>query len=178
LFLPLLVLGSAMIGAVAGAIRWPRWQVLIQVVLCLFLLNNVRRQALENWVRPLQGERSVLHIPRDRQYFADMTPWNNRDTYFSTVDMLSKIDCEHYGVDITDFQLEYPLLALLRERKPFSTFIHTGVENSSARYRQPVSGLPCAVICLDCAGDTKRLGLYGDFRKQIMVDRFAVLLRD
>jgi Dolichyl-phosphate-mannose-protein mannosyltransferase len=174
LFLPLLVLSAPLMGAM----RWPKWPRLFEAALCYFLLSDARRPALENWVRPLKGERSVLQVPRNQQYFADMTSWNNKSTYFSTVEVLSKTSCEHFGVDITNLQLEYPLLALIRQKKPAGTFVHTGVQNASARYPQPVSGPPCAVICLDCAGDTKRLALYADFHKQVPVDKFVVLLRD
>ena len=168
LFLPLFVLAAPLAGA-AGFRRRA-----LQIALCLFLLNNARSPLLENWVRPLRGPNSVLHTARDVQYFADMTQWNNREAYFKAVDVLAKDKCETVGIDINNLQLEYPLQALLRERKPGVRFVHTGVRNVSARYAQPVAAKPCAVACLDCAGDPNRLRDYGDFPQHVTIGNFAI----
>jgi hypothetical protein len=157
-------------GGAWGPIR--RWWV--QIAICLFLLNNARPALLENWVRPLKGPKSVLHTPRDSQYFADMSQWNNQASYWKTVDLLAHSNCDTVGIDITNLQLEYPLQALLRERRPATRFIHTGVQNVSARYPQPSDRRPCAVACLDCAGDPIRLRLYSDFPAGVRIDRFVI----
>ena len=182
LLLPLFVLGAplAALAAEIGA-RAPgparRW--LIQLPLCLFLLANARLPLLENWVRPLKGPRSVLHTPRDVQYFADMSQWNNQASYWKTVDLLAASNCETVGIDIRNLQLEYPLQALLRERKPATRFLHTGVDNVSARYAQPVAAQPCAIACLDCAADLPRLQQYAaEFPASVRIDRFVVFLRE
>ena len=60
---------------------------------------------------------------------------------------------------------------------PEVKFLHTGVENVSARYPQPVDDAPCAVACLDCAGDPKRLHLYSGFRTGVPVGKFMIFLR-
>ena len=80
LLLPLFVLGAPLAGIIGetgenarGPIR--RWAA--QRAICLFLLSNARLPLLENWVRPLKGPKSVLHTPRNVQYFADMSQWNN-----------------------------------------------------------------------------------------------------
>jgi hypothetical protein len=184
LLLPLFVLSAPLAGVMGeigghtgGTVR--RWLApLVQLSIGLFLLSNARLPAIENWVRPLKGPRSVLHTPRSVQYFADMTQWNNQASYWKAVDLLAKSNCGVVGIDIADLQLEYPLQALLRERRPTTKFVHTGVQNVSSRYAQPVDERPCAVACLDCAGDLKRLRLYGDYSTSIGVDRFVVLLRD
>jgi len=168
LVLPLFVLGSPL-AAAAEELR-PAW---LQVVLCLFLLNNARPAALENWVRPLRGPHSILHRARADMYFSDMGQWNNAAAYPAAVDALRQSRCGVVGIDINDFQLEYPLQALL----PGVRFVHTGVENVSKKYPQPVASVPCAIACLDCLGDTERLELYRDYPKQVAAGKFIVLLR-
>jgi hypothetical protein len=180
LLLPLFVLGAPLTGIIGelGAPAAPTIRpLLIQIAVCLFLLNNARPAVLENWVRPLKGPASVLRMPREAQYFADMSQWNNQTSYTTTADLLAKSTCGVIGIDITNLQLEYPLQALLRERKPGALFFHTGVQNLSIRYAQPIDAAPCAVVCLDCAGDTKRLALYGDFPNSVPVDKFVIFLR-
>ena len=167
LLLPLLVLGAPLAGVIEGTVR-PRLVLLVQLPICLFLLSNARLPLIENWVRPLKGPRSVLHTPRNVQYFADMSQWNNQGSYRKAVDLLAASQCGVVGIDIANLQLEYPLQALLRERRPEIRFVHTGLQNASA---------PCAVACLDCAGDTKRLALYGDFPANVKIDRFVIFLR-
>ena len=167
LLLPLFILGAPL----AGAVRTPP---LLQLAICLFLISNARLPLIENWVRPLEGPRSVLRAPRDAQYFADMNQWNNQATYRKTVELLANLDCRTIGIDITNLQLEYPLQALVRERIPGSQFVHTGVENASARYSPSVSARPCAVVCLDCASDAERLRKYDSFTSSVTVERFVV----
>jgi hypothetical protein len=167
LFLPLFVLGAPLVSTIR-----PLW---IQAALCILLLDSARRPTLENWVRPLKGPHSVLTTPRDVQYFADMTQWRDDwPAYQATVAEIEKSGCGVIGIDIANFQLEYPLQALLRERNPQIQFEHTGVENASSRYRQPVDSAPCAVVCLHCIGDEHRLSLYRDFPRLVPEGRFAV----
>lgn len=174
LFLPLFVL-AAPIAAVAGDVKSSVPAALAQVALCLFLLDNAKLAVLENWVRPLRGPSSVFHTARNDQYFADLRPWNNRESYVKTVDELARGNCSTVGLDITNLQLEYPLMALLRERQSGVAFVHTGVQNTSSHYPQPVAAEPCAVVCLDCVGDANRLEFYRSFARSVPVDRFVVL---
>ncbi|MGI8742366.1 MAG: ArnT family glycosyltransferase [Bryobacteraceae bacterium] len=168
LFLPLFVLSAPLAGAIRGRA--------LQILLCLFLLNSARPALLENWVRPLKGPRSVLHVPRDVQYFADMTEWNNQPTYWKTLDVLASTNCGVIGLDISHYPLEYPIQAILRERKPNVVFLHTGVQNFSERYPPSVGAAPCAVVCLECLGDEKRLATYSSFARRIDIDKFVVFL--
>jgi 4-amino-4-deoxy-L-arabinose transferase-like glycosyltransferase len=184
LLLPLFVVSAPLAGVIGeigehtlGPIRL-RLAQMVQLLICLFLLSNARLPLIENWVRPLKGPRSVLHTSRSVQYFADMSQWDTQASYWKTVDLLASSNCDVVGIDITNFQLEYPLQALLRERKPETRFIHTGVQNVSARYSQPIDARPCAVACLACAGDLKRLRLYGDFRTTVRIDQFVIFLRE
>ena len=172
LVLPLFVLGSPL-AAVAEEIA-PVW---LQAALCLFLWNNARPALFQNWVRPLQGPRSILHRSRNEMYFADMGQWDNALSYPAAVAALRESACGVVGIDINNFQLEYPLQALLRQEKPNVLFVHTGVDNPSRRYRQPVTMPPCAIACLDCLGDTTRLELYREFPVRVTAGKFVILRR-
>jgi hypothetical protein len=172
LVLPLFVLGAPL-ASMLEEIR-PVW---IQVVAYLFLLNNARLSALENWVRPLKGPNSIVRRNRDDMYFSDMGQWNNAAAYPLAVQALRPSGCGLVGIDINNLQLEYPLQALLRESAPNVRFVHTGVDNVSRRYRQPAAGVPCAIACLDCLNDPTRLELYRDFPTRVAVGKFVILLR-
>jgi hypothetical protein len=161
-----------MAGAALDGISRPR--LLVQLVLCIFLLSVARRPALENWVRPIEGPRSVLHKARDEQYFSDMVQWGNGPTYQQAVQLLTGQDCRVIGIDSTNLSLEYPLMALLRQANPQTVFLHTKVQNASARYRPPVTGTPCAIVCLDCAGDDTRQSLYDAYPVKTIIDNFVV----
>jgi 4-amino-4-deoxy-L-arabinose transferase-like glycosyltransferase len=170
LFLPLLVASSPLVGAAVDGRLHP----LVQLLLCIFLLSTARRPALENWLRPLEGPRSVLHLARDDQYFADMLQLNNGPDYRQTVQLLTMPECGVIGIDSTNLALEYPLMALLREQEPQSHFVHTGVQNASSRFLPPAAGAPCAIVCLDCASDAKRQSLYSAYPLKTTVDKFVV----
>ncbi len=173
LLLPLFVMASPLAGVVEDIGK----RGIAQIALCLFLINNARPALLENWVRPLKGPDSVLRVARDRQYFSDLGQWHDREDFLGAVQIVSRSKCETVGIDISRLQIEYPLEALLRERDSRVRFLHTGVENASSRYRQPVSGAACAVICLDCAGDADRARLYAAFGHRETAGKFVVFLR-
>ncbi len=151
LLLPLFVLGSPLAGLIEEFLT----PTVLQLALCLLLLDGARLPALENWVRPLRGPASVLHADRNSQYFADMNQWNNAASYRKTVQQVATQKCAIIGIDINRFQLEYPLQALLREQNPNVLFVHTGVTNASARYPPPVSNPPCAIVCLECSANSR-----------------------
>lgn len=173
LLLPLFVLASPL----AGTLDEFPLPVIFELALCLLLLDSARLPALENWVRPLRGPQSVLHTDRNRQYFADMTQWSNSASYYDTARRLSATRCGVIGIDITRFQLEYPLQALLREQDPNVLFVHTGVNNVSGKYAPPISGEPCAVVCLECANSPAQLSLYRDYRKSATAGNFVIFTR-
>jgi len=177
LLLPLFVAGAPLAGAaIDTAFRAvpSRPRLALQALLCFFLVSTARLPALQNWVRPLRGPASVLRVRREDQYFADMVQWGNGPTYTRTLRVLEGSACHTIGLDITNLPLEYPLMALIRARQPQVMFLHTGVQNTSLRFQQPVDGVPCAVVCLDCAGDQKREDLYRSFPRKTAVDKFVV----
>ncbi len=168
LLLPLLVAGAPPVGAAMGRRIW------VPALLCLFLLSTARLPATENWTRPLRGARSVFRVSRQDQYFSDMVQWGDRPTYLRTLEYFAAHPCNVVGIDITDLPLEYPLMALLRQQQPGTVFVHTGVQNVSTRYAPSISAAPCAVVCLDCAGDAKRESLYASFPQKTVIDKFLV----
>jgi hypothetical protein len=157
--LPLFVL-AAPLGAWALDCLRPAWLALVP---CVFLLSGTRLPLLNNWTRPL------THAT-DRSYFNDMVQWNNRASYLAAADAVRRSGCRVVGIDINQNQLEYPLQALL----PGAFFEHTGVENPSARYADPRLPKPCAVVCLECAGNPKRMDLYRDMSTPLEFGGFLV----
>ena len=170
LFLPLFVVASPLAGVLEEVLS----PAILQAAVCLLLIDGARLPVLENWVRPLRGPGSVLRGDRDSQYFADMTQWSNTASYRETVQQLSSSKCGVIGIDLSHYHLEYPLQALLRERNPNVLFVHAGVSNASARYRQPISAPPCAIVCLECAGDTRHLSVYKDFAVSTTAGKFVI----
>lgn len=168
--LPLFVLGAPPAGFLFERLRFT-W---LQVLLCVFVLNNARPYLFENWTRPLKGPRSLLATSRQMNYFSDMVQWNNRDSYLPAVDLTAKSGCKLVGIDISRNQLEYPFQALLRERVPDVRFVHVGVENASARYSSGEEARVCAVLCPDCAGVDGKAAQYSGVGPPVEIDRFLL----
>lgn len=167
MFLPLFVAASPLAGLIR--VGWA------QAALALILIDGARLPALENWVRPLQGPKSVLRVPRADQYFSDLQLWMNQASYEKSAALVAASSCKTVGIDITNLQLEYPLMALLRAKDSAIQFVHAGVENESQHYAPPVADAPCAVVCLKCLGDARRQ--HSGFADAIEVDQFIVYQR-
>ena len=176
LFIPLFV-ASAPLAGIIGEVRPAIAAVAVQIAACLILLDTARRPALQNWVRPLEGPASVFRVQRDVEYFADMKTWDDRESFVKAAQAIAGSGCRLVGIDINHLQLEYPLIALIREREPGTLFVHTDVENESRRYRQPVVGSTCAVACLDCFGDSDRVRRYAGVGGSMVVGKFVVFVR-
>jgi hypothetical protein len=162
--LPLFVLAAPLAAYLLERLR----PALLAVLICAFLVNNARPALFENWTRPLKGPHSLWVTSRDSNYFSDMVQWNKGVSYLPAVDLTARSGCETVGIDISQNPLEYPFQALLRERNPNVRFVHTGMENASAR--------PCAVLCLDCAGIQKKIALYSPIGPPVEIGRFLLFL--
>jgi hypothetical protein len=168
--LPLFALAAPLAAAFLEALR----PVVVPLVVCLFLASNARLPLLQNWTRPLKGPHSLLATSRDSNYFRDMVQWDNSASYLPAVDLTARSGCTNVGIDITRFQLEYPFQALLRERNPAVRFFHTGVENPSTRYIPAGQPSPCVVLCLECAGDQRKIALYRPVGEPVTIGGFLL----
>ncbi|MBI1353934.1 MAG: hypothetical protein GC160_06275 [Acidobacteria bacterium] len=148
-----------------------------RLLVTLLLLSNVRLALTANWTRPLEGPHSILRIERSEGYFADLTPWGNRESYLASVDILADSGCDDVGLDLTEYQIEYPFQALLRLRRPEVRFRHVQVRNPSARFERPGMPPPCAVVCMNCADVPETRVLYTDYPVARTAGRFLVFLR-
>ncbi len=170
LVLPLFVLGAPLAGVLGERIR----PLFLQAALCLLLLNNARPFLFENWTRPLEGPRSLWKTSRSENYFNDMSQWNNRASYLESVRLTLASGCKQIGIDISRNTLEYPYQALLRSADPSIRFVHTGVENASARYASIPAMKPCVILCLDCAPVSSKRLLYADTGKPVEIGYFLL----
>ena len=170
--LPLFILGSPLAGLLLAEIR----PVLVPVLLGLFLLSGARLPLLKNWTRPLMGPQSLFVISRDDSYFSDMLPLHNREDYREAVDLAARSGCLTVGIDSSGDQPEYVFQALLRARNPAVRFLHTGIENASARYYPANSPRPCAVLCLEESDSPRMMALYASGRTPIVIGRLLLFL--
>jgi len=171
--LPLFVAAAPLAAMLIDRLRHPA----VALLLALFLVNNARPALFENWTRPLQGPRSLWVTTRNDNYFSDMGQWHNRQSYLETVDRLARSGCTRIGLDITANQLEYPVMALLRQRVPEVRFMHTGVTGPAAVYAGASEPSVCAILCPDCEGNQAKLAAYGDWGSPVEIGRFLLFLR-
>jgi hypothetical protein len=64
----------------------------------------------------------------------------------------------------------------VRQRNPAVRFVHTGVENASARYTPANQPQPCAVLCPDCIGNQKKIGMYRTIGPPMEIGRFLLFV--
>jgi hypothetical protein len=154
--LPLFIVACPLIAAVAERLL-PRVALFAG---CLILLSGTCLALTENWTRPLEGPRSILSVPRDDQYFADMTQFGDRaPEYKAGARLVADSGCNLVGIDHRHFQLEYPFQRLVLNLRPGVRFVHTGVTNGSARYYE-ANVSPCAIFGLGCNGNEDRIREY------------------
>ncbi len=171
LLLGLFVLSAPLGGWIIARLRWP----FIQILICIFLVSTTRLPLTENWTRPLKGERSILHARREDVYFYDMGQWGNQNEFLEAVRLTLESGCSEIGIDVSEFQLEYPYQVLVRAGNPQARFQHTGVQNTSTRFRQP-EPKPCAVFCPDCAGNDAKFEIYRRLGRPHTIGRFLLFL--
>ncbi len=174
MLLPLFILGSPLAGTLLAAIR----PAPVTVLVCVFLSAGVRLPLLKNWTRPLMGPHRVSVTARDEQYFMDMLPLNNRTWQLQAVDLAARSACLSVGLDVRGDEAEYPFQALLRARNRAVRFLHTGVENASARYYPAEVREPCAALCIDCAGNPAKIAEYRAMGKPVVLERSLLFLKE
>ena len=171
LYLPLFILAAPVAGLLAGRFLHP----LLQVALCILLLDGAKPYVLENWTRPLKGPASVLKMARSEGYFSDLKHYADPEDYRRSVAAILESGCRRVGIDTSWFDLEYPLQALLRGADASYTFVHSSVRNVSARYAQP-GPAPCAVVCLQCLHHPEKREEYRTFSRVVEAGTFLVFL--
>ena len=170
--LPLFILGAPLAGFLLAELR----PICFPVAIGLLLVSGARLPLLKNWTRPLVGPQSAFAISREESYFADMLPLHDRESYLQAVDLTARSGCLTVGIDSSGDQPEYVFQALLRERNPAVRFLHTGVENASARYYAASPPRPCAVLCLDATDRRKKVAAYSDVGAPIALGRFLLFV--
>lgn len=102
-----------------------------------------------------------------------MVQWNRKEAYVATVQFVKQSGCKEIGLAISQLQLEYPVQALLLAHDSGYRFVHTGVDNVSAKYgKTPVT--PCAVVCLACDGLAGKDSLYVEYGGRRVFGDFVV----
>jgi 4-amino-4-deoxy-L-arabinose transferase-like glycosyltransferase len=172
LHLPLFVLASVVVGCLAERLL----PAALQIGLCIFLLNNARPYLFENWVRPLKGPNSVLRTSREANYFADLKWYVDPEEYRRAARLTIESKCKVVGVDNSQSELEYPLLALVQRADRGIRFVHVGVNNASARYARHPEPEPCVVVCLKCAGIPEKSRQYRWLGNPVAVGRSLLFI--
>ncbi len=146
MWLPLFSLGMSVVGLALGRIAWP-----LQAVVTVFLLSGSRLPLMQNWVRPLRGPATLFTLSREDLYYQDMRQWPVRKQYEEVVRKLRTSACREIAIDINQFQLEYPVQALLLREHPETRFVHVNTQNPSKKYEGRMAAVkPCVQVCLAC----------------------------
>ena len=146
MWLPLFVISSGL-----AVLALARAHVVAQVALCLLLLDGCRLPLLKSWIRPLQGPESMFRHSREELYFNDMTTWKVRPKFEEVISILRASPCREIAVDINQFQLEYPIQAVILKDHPETKFVHINTSNPSKKYESRMGSVrPCITICLAC----------------------------
>ena len=132
----------------------------LHVLICALLVSNARLPLMQNWTRPLTGPKNLLQVSRNDAYFNDIGLWNNREACLQAVSATAAAKCPLVGIDTSQNHVQYPYMALLRQQSPDVRFIEVGVENPSVKYGPQPVPKPCAVLCLDCDGNARKLAQY------------------
>ena len=90
----------------------------------------------------------MLGLTREDLYYNDMRTWPVRKPYDEVMRQLRKSSCREIAMDITYFQLEYPIQALLLKEHPETRFVHVNTQNPSKKYER--ESHPCALVCFAC----------------------------
>ena len=119
----------------------------------------------ENPPRQLLTAGGIFDLSRDDLYFFEQPEL--RVPYKDTAAFLMGQSCRQIGidssVDSSARRMEYPLMALLRAGDRKFELQETGVDNLSQSLPNFATAKPCAIVCLGCARDAKKLTLYAGY---------------
>ncbi len=146
MWLPLFAAG---VGIAAVALARRHW--MIQIAISVFLLGAVRLPLLKSWIRPLAGPESVFVVSREELYYNDMKTYKVRKQFNEVMKGIKASPCREIAMDINQFQLEYPILALTLRDHPETRFVHVNTVNPSRKYDNRMTSIrPCVLVCLAC----------------------------
>jgi hypothetical protein len=92
-------------------------------------------------------------------YFADSHGFLT-DSYLSAAAAIQQTSCKEVGVDSSLEDFDYPMFAFLRGGPLGRRVRYAGVRNLTSAYQRPEAQLPCAVVCLRCAGAPTKWAQY------------------
>lgn len=146
MWLPVFVIGVAV-----AALAISRSHRLIQAAICVLLVDGARLPLLKCWIRPLLGPESLFVVSREDLYYNDMKTYKVREKFDEVKKELRNSPCREVDMDINQFQLEYPIQALILRDHPDTRFVHVNTLNASRKYENRMGGIkPCVVVCLAC----------------------------
>jgi 4-amino-4-deoxy-L-arabinose transferase-like glycosyltransferase len=140
--LPLFILISPWIGLVLSNIN-RQW--LVNTVFA-FLFIGAIPWMIDNSTRPLLGDRNILTMKREAQYFAGRPELYK--PYSDAAGFLKVIQCYRVGLISGPDDWEYPLWQILNPKNEVH-IEHVNVTNVSSQIPNAGSFEPCAVIVLD-----------------------------
>ena len=150
----------------------PRW---LAAGMLLWLTWALHPFALYNALRPLAGPRPAYAEARFDQFFLD---WPRLRVPFELgADWVARSGCKQVGIDASRLEIEYSLMARLRERDFSIRFRQEGVTNDSVRYagRVPLDDV-CAVLCADCSGSPEKFKAYERFGAPVRLNGLLVFV--
>ena len=139
-----------------------------------FLILMAGPLVLMNGLRPLMSAGNILDRPRIDLYFQE-----HDDLKLGFQQLANTFEtgfCTDVGVDSELNVLEYPMLALLRPGEGNIRIRQMGHTLVTARLGPAKPTQPCAIICLGCAGNSRKMETYKDYRGRVRVYGESVLL--
>ena len=157
LHLPLFVLWSPLISVTLTQV-WPSF-LTKSLGIVLLLLSSL--PILGNELRPIIFSTQYTIFNQDRSALYFMDHLDVMQSYLDTINIVKRSECKNIGIDTISNEYEYPILALLGNKKDHRHIMNIGVENISSIYSKNEDDFnPCIVICLQCSKRKEKWNKY------------------